>query len=391
MPGVETVACELGSDVDPSFWRSRLENVDAVVNCAGILRERGKASFDSVHRAAPLALGLAAQEAGARRFIQISALGDPADGAFVASKHQGDTELLSLDLAVTVLRPSLVYSLSGSYGGSSLLRAQAAAPFVLPVPGDGTQRIQPIHADDLAAIVAAAIERPDPARGVLAIGGPNGMTIAEYLEGLRAWLGVARGRVVRIPSPVTSIVAQLADWFGSGPVGLTMWRMTQRGNALSPADTQRQRDVFGIAGRSFSDALRGAPCHAQDRWHARLYPLAPILRIALAVVCLVSAVAGLRMTPTSLGALAAPMGISQGVAVALGYGGSALDALLGGMLLLPRLAPIAARGLLVLVAGYTVVLGLGLPALWFDPFGGLVKNLVLLPAIVVYLVLADAR
>jgi hypothetical protein len=188
-----------------------------------------------------------------------------------------------------------------------------------------------------------------------------------------------------------SIVAQIGDRFGSGPVGLTMWRMTQRGNALSPAETQRQREVFGIAGRSFSDALRGAPSHTQDRWHARLYPLAPILRIALAVVCLVSAVAGLRMTPTSLGALAAPMGLSQASAVALGYGGSALDAVLGGMLLLPRLAPMAARALLVLVAGYTVVLGLGLPALWFDPFGGLVKNLVLLPAIVVYLVLVDVR
>jgi hypothetical protein len=188
-----------------------------------------------------------------------------------------------------------------------------------------------------------------------------------------------------------SIVAQFGDWFGRGPVGLTMWRMTQRGNALSSEETQRQWDAFGIAGRSFSDALRGVPSYTQDRWHARLYPLAPILRIALAVVCLVSAISGLRMTPASLGGLAAPMGLSQASAVALGYGASALDAVLGCMLLLPRLAPLAARGLLSLVAGYTVVLGLGLPGLWFDPFGGLVKNLVLLPAIVVYLVLADER
>jgi uncharacterized SAM-binding protein YcdF (DUF218 family) len=109
------------------------------------------------------------------------------------------------------------------------------------------------------------------------------------------------------------------------------------------------------------------------------------------VVCLVSAFAGYAMTPTSLAALAAPLGLSPGAALGLAYAGVAADLLLGGMLLIPRLAPTAATWLLVLVALYTVVLGIGLPGLWLEPFGGLVKNLGMLPAIIVYLILAEAR
>jgi len=73
----------------------------------------------------------------------------------------------------------------------------------------------------------------------------------------------------------------------------------------------------------------------------------------------------------------------------LGYGGSLVDAVLALMFLRPRVAPLAASWALLLVAGYTLVLGVAMPVLWLDPFGGLVKNLVLMPAIAVYLVLAD--
>jgi uncharacterized protein YbjT (DUF2867 family) len=391
LPGIETIDCDFVRDVDPAVWRARLGGVDAVVNCAGILRERRAGDFERVHDGVPVALGRAALACRVARFVQVSVLGDPADGAFVASKHGGDARLLALDLSVTVLRPSLVYSLAGSYGGSSLLRALAAVPWVLPLPGDGRQPVQPIHVEDLAAIVVAALERPQPARGTFEIGGPSPMTLREFLQGLRAWLGVAPGLALPVPERLMDLGAALGEWFGSGPLGRTMWRMTRRGNALSPHAMQDQRQTFGIAGRSLQDAIAVTPCHTQDRWHARLYPLAAVLRAALAAVCLVSAVAGFSLSPDALRALAAPLGLPDGLVSALGYGGSGADLLLGAALLVPRTARPAAWALLVLTAGYTVALGVLLPSLWLDPFGGLVKNLVLLPAIGAYLVLSDMR
>jgi uncharacterized protein YbjT (DUF2867 family) len=390
LPGMGAVPCDFARDVEPGAWIGRLEGIDAIVNCAGILRETGEDSFDAIHRRAPVALARAAQQLGARCFVQVSALGDPADGVFVSSKHAADRELLDLALPVTVLRPSVVYALAGSYGGTSLLRALAATPWVLPVPGAGEQSLQPILADDLARIVVAAIERREPYRGVVNVGGPTPITLRAYMQGFRAWLGLPPGRVVAVPPLLVAAGAHVAERFGSGPFGLTTWRMTQRGNALSHADARRQVDVFGVESREFAETLRSTPCHTQDRWHARLYPLAPVLRIALALVCLGSAWAGFRLSPEAMLA-AAPLDISAGSAALLGYGGSAIDALLGVLLLVPRTAPTAAKGLFVLVLAYTVSLGMGVPSLWLDPFGGLLKNLIVLPAVLVYLVLADRR
>lgn len=383
------VACDFAVDVRPGIWRPRLRGFDAVVNCAGILRETHHGDFDRVHSLAPLALAQAAQELGIGRLVQISALGDPADGEFIASKHRGDGAMLRLDLPVTVLRPSLVVSLTGSHGGTSLLRALAALPLVLPLPGDGGQRLQPILAEDLARHVVAALERGEPARGIFEIGGPEVVTLRAYLEVLRAWLGMRRASVLTVPPALVGFAAGVGERFGRGPLGQTTWRLLQHGLVLSNVEAlRRQGETFGGAPRSLGEAIGQTPCQTQDRWHARLYPLAPVLRLALAAVCLVSAFAGFTMTPAAMQNIAAPLGLSDETASMLGYGGAAVDTVLGAMLLVPTTAVAAARLLFVLALGYTIALGVWVPGLWLDPLGGLIKNLVLLPAIAAYVVLA---
>jgi len=142
----DAISCDFVRDLVAGAWTPRLAGIDVVVNAIGILRESGSNRFDVIHRQAPLAVAIACNAAGVRCFVQISSLGNPADGEFVASKHRFDAELSQLPLASVVVRPSVVYAWSGSYGGTSLLRALAATPFALPVPGDGKQRMQPMAA-----------------------------------------------------------------------------------------------------------------------------------------------------------------------------------------------------------------------------------------------------
>ncbi len=82
---------------------------------------------------------------------------------------------------------------------------------------------------------------------------------------------------------------------------------------------------------------------------------------------------------------AAALGLS-GAAVAWAVAaGSLLDVAIGiGLLLRYRPGPMAAVQVVVIL-GYTLVLGLAEPALWADPLGPLVKNL---PILVAALVLA---
>lgn len=107
-PGVRVIACDMARDLRSEDWLPRLAGVEAVVNCAGILRERGADTYAAVHEQAPLALFRACVDAGVRRVIQISALGDAGDGEFIASKHRCDAALATLELDWLVLRPSLV-------------------------------------------------------------------------------------------------------------------------------------------------------------------------------------------------------------------------------------------------------------------------------------------
>lgn len=387
--GVDGIAVDLERDGDPALWLPRLAGVDAVVNAAGLLKGND-AKLDAVHRQAPLALARAAAELCLRRLVQISALGDPADGAFIASKHAGDAAVLDCALPVTVLRPSLVYALAGSYGGSSLLRALAAAPGVLPVPGRGRQPVQPVHARDLAAVVVAALDAPAGQRGVWTVVGPESMTIVDFLRALRRWMRFAPAWTLPVPLTLLKVAGAVAE-SGEGPLGRALVRMVARGNAGSAEDYDRLARDFGQSPHTLTHWMAQEPSQVQDRWHARLYPLAPVLRIALGLLCLLSAIAGFAQSPAQISALAAPLGWPDALAWTMGYAGSTLDAVLGGMLLCQWRALLAARLLLALVIAYTAVLGLGLPLLWLDPWGGLAKNLVVLPAICVWLVLSDRR
>ncbi len=56
-------------------WRSLLTGVDVVINCVGILRQRGAETYDKVHHLAPAALADACSAAGVHRLLHVSALG----------------------------------------------------------------------------------------------------------------------------------------------------------------------------------------------------------------------------------------------------------------------------------------------------------------------------
>jgi hypothetical protein len=95
-----------------------------------------------------------------------------------------------------------------------------------------------------------------------------------------------------------------------------------------------------------------------------------------------SAAVGLLTPPALYAAIAAPW---------MAWLFSAIDLLIGFALLariMPRLLGLAQ---LVIVGGYTDGLTLLAPSLWFDPYGGLLKNLPLLVAVAAWMALEQER
>lgn len=387
-PAADERDCDLARMRQPAQWRAALQDIDAVVNAAGILREVAGQDFESVHVAGPLALAQACVEAGITRFVQISALGAPEDGPFIASKHRFDQALTALPLQAVVLRPSVVYAIGGSYGGTSLLRALAALPLAQWLPGHGRWRLQPIAAEDLSRLAVRALHA---APGIYEAGGPEAMTLAEYQAQWRRWLRIPGTHVVRVPEGLVSLQVALSERFGRGPVGRTMWRMLRRGNVLSDGAFQRLQATFGSAPRALGEVLAAHPGQVQDRWQAQLYFVAPLLRWSLAALWLLSGVVGLATPAAEIETLVRGTPLAHAAPVALARACAALDLLLGAWLASGWRTRTALLLMGLGTLAYTISFGMAVPDAWFDPLGGLAKNLVLLPAIMAAWVLAERR
>lgn len=382
-------ACDLQAMTRAEDWLSVLDGVDAVVNAAGILREQDGDTFDAVHLAAPMALARACVARGVGRFVQVSALGVPGDGAFVASKHRFDDQLLGLPLCAVVFRPSVVYSVSGSYGGTSLLRALAGFPGMQWLPGNGHWRVQPLAAEDLGELVARAAG--NASTGIYEVGGPAPLSLRDYQRQWRRWLRIPGERVVAVPEACVSLVVNVMEALGRGPVGRTMWRMLRRGNITTTDAADRLQADFGVRPRALSEALAQAPSQVQDRWQAQLYFLAPVLRWAVVALWLLSALAGLSTPAEDILRLSAGTPLATLDPVLLARGGGVADLLLGLWLASGWRQRMAIGAMLLLLLAYTLVLGFVVPATWEDPLGGMAKNLVLAPALAVLWVLTERR
>jgi len=386
----QVITCDFARDVDPAVWIPRLQGMNAVVNCAGILRERGDDQFERVHVEAPVALFTACAACGVRRVIQISTLGHPEDADFVVSKHRGDFKIAALELDWTILRPSVVYSADGSYGGTSLLRALAALPGVILVPGDGQQQLAPVSAQDLSTLIVRLLETGRDSHRILEVAGPEAVSLESYLRSWRRWLGFPEPRVLRVPDWMVACAAAFGDWFGTGPLGNTMLRMLDRGSIADPRLDAATNGTVGWQPRRLQETLTQRPSFVQDRWHARLYFVAPLLRLALALVWIGSGIIGWMTPREHVEGLLSEAGIHEG-AFALSCAASTLDLVLGAFLLFGK--RIAATGVLMLVslAAYTVFVGVLLPRAWLEPFGGLLKNIALVPAVLAVMVLSDRK
>jgi len=380
LPAPASIAVDFNRDTQPEDWVPRLAGIDVVINCSGILQGRLGQSIQAIHADAPKALFTACKIVGIKRVIQISAISAEAGAgtAYAETKRDADDYLATTDLDWVILRPSLVYG-EGAYGGTALFRAFAALPFVLPLIGRGEQVFQPIHIDDVSATILALLADPSIRHKVIDPVGAETLTLRQILIDLRRWLGYAPARIVEVPLILIKITAKIGDIVG-GPVNTTALRQLAFGNV---GDSAAFIKSTGIQPRRWHAALLARPSQAQDRWHARMYFLRPLLRWALAIMWLVSGIVGVVQPAKITIPLMAGFGLS-GVAAQSAVWMTCVGDIAIGIALLSRWKQSWVCVIqLAFVAAYTIGLSLTQPALWLDLFGPILKNVPIMAAILV--------
>jgi uncharacterized protein YbjT (DUF2867 family) len=151
--GAQAVVCDL-EQVKADQVAGHLLGADAVVFAAGAGPGSGVARKFTVDRDASVLLADAAEQAGARRFVQISSMGagrPPEPGsnevwaAYLEAKTEAEDDLRARDLDWTILRPGGLTNEHGTW------RVTLAEP---PVPRGSVTR------DDVAAVITALLDTP---------------------------------------------------------------------------------------------------------------------------------------------------------------------------------------------------------------------------------------
>lgn len=375
--GADYIACDFSRDAHEAMWLPRLEGIDVVINAVGIIRETRRQTFTALHSATPAALFRTAARCGVQKIIQISALGadEGAHSQYHLSKRAADEVLRGLPVDWTILQPSLVYGAGAK--STALFRAMAALP-ITPLVGDGGQPLQPIHIDDLTRVVVQAVQGDSLNHRSLALVGPRPITMRELLQMQRQWLDGGALRSVAIPYSLSLHLAQLAGVLGTTPMDREAVSMLQRGNV---ADVTPLVEACDFTPRSLDEALTTTPASDADRWHARLYFLAPLLRFSLALLWIFTGIVSAFLYPVEQSyALLQQVGVGETVAPLFLYGAAALDFALGLALLLRYRLTTVALLQIAIILGYTAIISVALPEFWLHPYGPLSKNIPLLVA-----------
>jgi len=198
---VEPVFCNVRDD---DSVRTVTRGADAVINCVGVLAERGKNTFKAIQQEAPARIARIAADEGIHRMIQISAIGADADAGseYARTKAAGEAAVLKHQPNAVILRPSIVFGPEDEF--FNRFAGMARLGPVLPVIGADTL-FQPVYVDDVAAAAAKALN-DQSASGVYELGGPD----VESFRGLMATMLKVIDRspmVVNIPFFVAHTMA----------------------------------------------------------------------------------------------------------------------------------------------------------------------------------------
>ncbi|MDF2766908.1 MAG: 3-beta-hydroxy-Delta(5)-steroid dehydrogenase [Rhodospirillales bacterium] len=212
--------------------RRAVEGAGAVFNLVGILSERGRQSFDAVHREGAERIARIAAEMGAARLLHISALGaDPqSPSKYARSKAAGEAAVRAAFPGATLFRPSIVFGPEDDFF-NRFARMTRLLP-ALPLIGGGKTRFQPVYVGDVAEALVAALADPKTMGQIFELGGPQTYSFRQLMEILLAAVGRKRW-LVPVPFPVATAQGAVLSLLPNPPLTRDQVKLLRRDNVIS--------------------------------------------------------------------------------------------------------------------------------------------------------------
>jgi NADH dehydrogenase len=230
-----------GDMTDRESLRRAVDGAEVVLHLVAI-RQGPEEQFRQIMEQGTRELVAAAQEAGVRRFVLMSALGTSEETKdlvpYYHAKWEQEQTLRTSGLEHVIFRPSFVFARDG--GILPTFRKLAKLTPVTPIIGSGQQRIQPIWIDDVGAYFAQSVDLPEAANRIFELGGPDVVSWNEFWQRLKSVLGQRRPSI-HVPTRVMRVNALLTERLpGNVPLTRDLLKMLEHGdNVVSNDDAVR--------------------------------------------------------------------------------------------------------------------------------------------------------
>ncbi|CAI08036.1 complex I NDUFA9 subunit family protein [Aromatoleum aromaticum] len=213
LPTVDVVEADVH---DPATLAHLVSGVDAVINLVGILHSRSGSpygrDFARAHVELPQKIVAACHAARVPHLVHVSALGASPDGPseYLRSKAAGEAAIRASGDAPawTVLRPAVMFG-RGDHFTNLFARLATRFP-LLPLAG-ARARFQPVHVEDVAAVICRCLRDPAAIGETFELAGPRVYTLRELVEYISE-LASAPRPILPLPNGLAMMQAALMEW-----------------------------------------------------------------------------------------------------------------------------------------------------------------------------------
>jgi uncharacterized protein YbjT (DUF2867 family) len=214
----------------PDRLTETLRGASALVNTYWVRFPRGKATFESAVENTRILVD-AARRAGIHRIVQVS-IANPSAASplgYYRGKAQLERIVRESGIAYTIVRPTVIFGLEDILINNIAWFVRRFPVF--GIPGDGRYRIRPIYVEDMAKLMADALEHET--NTVLDAVGPETFTFAELVTLIARQMGRSV-HLLHLPTPLAYLFTTVIGWY-LGDVVLT-WEEYQglMANLLAP-------------------------------------------------------------------------------------------------------------------------------------------------------------
>ena len=173
---------------------------DVCINLVGILFEKKPGdTFKNIHSIFPSLLAKLCKQYDLKHFIHLSALGinQAIDSEYAQSKLEGENNILKSFPLVTILRPSIVYSVDDNFTTNFMTLLNNLPLF--PLYYGGNTKFSPIHCSDLTDTIYKVISNNIYSKIIECVG-PETFTFKEIIIKL---LNLIEKKRILLPMPTT--------------------------------------------------------------------------------------------------------------------------------------------------------------------------------------------